>query len=274
MRSAVVVLLLAACGASSPPCVTAPVARGAPFLWKVSREGAATVWLFGTVHNGTRASVPAAAWAALDASPRFASELGDLEPDPDALRDVTMLPRGKGLDQQLPADDWYDLRDALRGVMKEADLARVRPWYAMSKLSVTVAPPPDPTMDVAIAARAKERGLAIEHLETWEAQLAALGDSVTIPDLQDAIHARKTMACDLARIRALYESGDAVAITPILITPGSARLLVERNRAWIPQVEALAADRGGFIAVGLGHMLGDEGLVARLAAAGYAVERQ
>ena len=38
------------------------------------------------------------------------------------------LPRGKGLDQLLPTDKWWDLRDALRGVVKEQELARARPW--------------------------------------------------------------------------------------------------------------------------------------------------
>ena len=35
----------------------------------------------------------------------------------------------------LGADDWWDLRDELLGVIAEDDLKRVRPWYAMVLLS-------------------------------------------------------------------------------------------------------------------------------------------
>jgi uncharacterized protein len=273
---AVVVLALAgACGGSAARCeVAAPTARGAPFLWKATRPGApGVVWLFGTVHHVGEASVPPAAWAALDGAPRFVSELGDVEPDSEALREVTLLPRGPGLDQQLPADDWYDLRDLLRGVVKEADLARVRPWYAMSKLMQKVAPPVRPTIDDALIARAERRDLPIDHLETWEQQLAALGDSVSIADLQQALHARATMRCELATMRTAYEAGDTDALARSLAAPAAATLLHARNRAWLPQLEALAAAGGGFVTVGLGHLLGDEGVPALLAARGFTVER-
>src|SRR4051812_37274873 len=115
---------LAACGASAPVCElpTAPTAPAA-WLWRVepaSGDGP-VVWLFGTVHDVGGDDVPAQVWAALDGSAVVVTELGDLEPDEDALREVIRLPRGKGLDQQLPTDKWWDLRDALRGVIKEAE---------------------------------------------------------------------------------------------------------------------------------------------------------
>ena len=122
------------------------------------------------------ADVPAAAWDALAAAPRYASELGDAEPDPDELRDVVRLPRGKGLDQQLAADDWWDLSELLRGRIKPEDLARVRPWYAMSLVTSRVAPGPSPTMDEALTRRAAALHHPVDALETWHAQLATVAD--------------------------------------------------------------------------------------------------
>jgi len=268
-----ITIAVSACG-KKPACVVAhPTVPGGAFLWKAQRDGGPVVWLFGTIHNGATTSVPAAAWAALDGAPRLVSELGDLEPDPAQLREVTVLPRGKGLDQLLPAEDWYDLRDALRGVIREADLARARPWFAMSRLSATTAASPSPTMDEALARRANDRGLPIDHLETWDAQLSALVDAVSIADLQEAIHARRTMRCELAQMRASYEGGDTAAMQQILAARDAEHLLWARNRAWLPQLEQLATAGGGFVAVGLGHMFGEGGLPALLAAAGFAVER-
>lgn len=264
----------ASCGASAPVCEL-PSAPAEPYAW-LWRVQAATgdgpvVWLFGTVHDVGGDDVPSAVWAALDGSPVVATELGDLQPDPDALREVMRLPRGKGLDQMLPTDTWWDLRDTLRGTIKEADLARVRPWYAMSLLTRTVSPPPDPQLDAAVVRRAKARGLAVEHLETWEEQLPQVADSVGIADLVEAIDARKTIRCDLARNRAAYAAGDTAWMIRTFHTERTAPLLGPRNEKWRPQLEGYLHAKGAFVAVGIGHLLGDGGLPAMLERAGYRV---
>lgn len=272
---ACIVIALTAC-ASQPRC-TIDVPRPAnppPFLWRAERPGGGVLWLYGTIHHGGRELVPAAAWQALAASPRFVSELGTLEPDPDKLAEHVKLPSGKGLDQLLPADDWYDLRDTLRGFVREDDLERMRPWYAMSRLTAKLGPSPSPAMDVALADHARDRGLAVEHLETWEEQLAVLAGSVTVDDLREAIHSRRTMRCELDGMLAFYATGDLAAMEKLLGGAANEALLAARNRKWLPALERHAADGGAFVAVGVGHMVGTAGLPALLAHAGYRVERQ
>ncbi len=270
-------LALAGCGAGAR-CVVPEQPAGASasaWLWHVQAASGVgpVVWLYGTIHNGGAADVPVPAWAALDGAAVLVSELGDLEPDPEALREEIRLPRGKGLDQLLPTDDWWTLRDALRGAIREDDLKRVRPWYAMSLLTRTLAPSPDPTMDVALARRARARGIAVDHLETWEEQLPQLDAAVGVPDLIEAIDARATMRCDLARTRAAYGAGDHDAMLGVFGFDRSGLLLRPRTERWLPRIEAYVAARGAFVAVGIGHLLGDAGLPARLARAGYRVRR-
>lgn len=263
---------VAGCGSAAPKCeMPAAIADAPPFLWKATRAGDGTLWLFGTLHNAS--GIPAGAAAALAASPRFVSELGDLEPDRDRITAVLELPRGESLPKLLGADDWYDLRDALRGVVNEDDLKRLRPWFAMTKLTAAAAPAESPGLDDDLTATAQRAHLPIEHLETWDVQLAALVDSVTVEDLRVAIHARATMKCDLERIKRVYRNGDADAIAPLVAPRDPEHMLWERNRAWLPQLEAFAHGGGAFVAVGLGHMIGDHGLVAMLTADGYTVER-
>jgi len=263
--------LVAACGPKPKPCPVGPRVDGPPFLWRVQRGDGPVVWLYGTIHDGGLDDVAPRAWAALAGSRRFASELGDVEPDPDALRDLVRLPRGKGLDQLLPRDDWWDLRDALRDVIGEEELARLRPWYAMSLLSSRESPPPEPAMDEALAERARSREMPVDHLETWESQLAELVRTVGVPDLVEAIHARGTMRCDLARNRGFYRSGDLVAMERIF----GASAMLARHRNWLPAIERYLAPGGdgAFVAVGIGHLVGDGGLPALLTGAGYRVER-
>jgi uncharacterized protein YbaP (TraB family) len=268
-----VVCALAACGGQTTcPVPPRPTTPQAPFLWKAQKAGGPVVWLYGTIHNAGAEDVPDVAWRALADSPRFVSELGATQPDPDKTADLARLPPGKGLDAQLPASDWYDLRDALRGVIKEDDLKRARPWYAMARLSATVAPSPSPTMDFALAERAKSKNVPVDALESWEVQLAAIADTVQIPDLQQAIHERGRMRCELASLKASYVAGDQPVMERRLLIAETHELVVERSKAWMPTIEGLFQG-GGFVAVGLAHLLGDEGVPAMLERAGYTVER-
>ena len=269
---ALTLVALVGCATTPTPCAVPTLPVEAPFLWRVERDGA-VLWLFGTIHNAGGDSVPPAAWAALEASPRFASELGAVEADPDLIRELAKLPRGKGLDALLSADDWWDLSELLRGVIRADDLKRTRPWYAMSLVTGKVAPSPDPTIDVALTRRAKARHLPIDALETWRDQLAVVADAVTLDDLRDALHARGSMRCDLAVMRGSYDAGSAARMELHLNVAGASALVASRNAAWLPALEGYVASGGAFVAVGLGHLLGPDGLPAQLAARGYAVER-
>lgn len=274
MRWLLALAVVAGCG-SKPQCPVSPTptVKGPPFLWRV-HKGGDVVWLYGTIHDAGLDAVPKAALAALDASPRLVSELGDQEPDRDEIRDHARIKSGPGIDQQLSSDDWYDLRDSLLGKIKEDDLRRAKPWYAMSLLTTYMAPSPGPSMDVQLAERARDRNQPVEHLETWVEQLTALETAVDIKDLEEAIHARESMKCNLGRLRSSYEAGDIDTMTTLLVVPKTERIMLAgRNQKWLPAIEGYLTSGGAFVAVGLGHLLGDHGLVLLLQRAGYTVER-
>jgi uncharacterized protein YbaP (TraB family) len=267
-------LVAAACSSQRQTCPAAPTVttRGAPFLWKVTGPHA-VVWLYGTIHDAGLDAVPAPALEAFAAAKRVATELGDEPADSEAVRTYARIGSGPGLEYQLPADEWYDLRDTLRGKIKEDDLRRAQPWYAMSLLT-SAAAPSGKSMDVLLVERANERDVPIDALETWAAQLKVLSETVTLADLQDAIHARHTMHCDFGRMRTAYDSGDIDTMTALLVLPRTAEaMLYARNRAWLPALETYLAHDGAFVAVGLGHLLGEQSVPALLAKAGYVVER-
>jgi uncharacterized protein YbaP (TraB family) len=272
VRWLVLAIVLDAC-ASHHACTLPPVGHGAPLLWRVQRAGGPVLWLYGTIHDAGADRVPATAWHALESSSRFASELGDVEPDPADLRELARLPFGQVLDAQLGRDDWWDLVEAMRGALSADDLRHARPWFAMTRLTERVAPSPRPSMDVALAERARDKGIAVDALESWRDQLAALATSVTAADLAEAIHARHEMACDIDKLRAAYDAGDLVALEARLRPRAAQQLLVARNGRWQPRLEQYLASGGAFVAVGLGHLLGSDGLLATLASAGYTVER-
>ena len=52
------------------------------------------------------------------------------------------------------------------------------------------------------------------------------------------------------------------------------RLLLERNRTWLPKIEALfARPRPSFVVVGAAHLVGADGLLAMLRARGYTIQQ-
>lgn len=275
VRAALIVFVLALSGCTKAPrCELAPiVVKQPPFLWKV-HKGGDVLWLYGTIHNTGLQDVPKVALDALEKSVRVVTELGDEEVDPDVFRKYARIERGPGIDQRLVSGDWYDLRDTLRGKIKEGDLARAAPWYAMALLTTHTAPQPGPSMDASLTKRGKELAMPIEALETWDEQLSMLASNVTLADLQEALAFRETMRCEIEALLADYRAGDAERMTTRLVIPRTAEaVLYARNRAWLPKLEAYLPKGGAFVAVGLGHMLGEQGLVTLFVKAGYTVER-
>jgi uncharacterized protein len=278
MLAAAVALACLAVACGPKPCPLPPRDPSvpvAPLLWQVrAADGAGpSLWLYGTVHDSGQGDVAAEAWTALAASPRFVSELGDLELDPDEFREQIRLPRGPGLDRMLPSDDWWDLRLALQGTIREDALARVQPWYAMTLLTRKVTGKAVPGMDVLLADRARSLGRPIDHLETWKDQLPLLAEAIGPEQLSQAIRARRTMRCELVAARAAYVAGDLPAMERIFGSDPTGTMLAPRNRRWLPQLETALAGGGAFVAVGIGHLVGPDGLPAMFAAAGYRVER-
>jgi uncharacterized protein YbaP (TraB family) len=49
-------------------------------------------------------------------------------------------------------------------------------------------------------------------------------------------------------------------------------LLNDRNKNWVAQLKEIMKDESVFVAVGTGHLVGDEGLIRLLKKAGYTVE--
>jgi uncharacterized protein YbaP (TraB family) len=267
---------LAGCASAPPRCEIGPRdPQAPPLLWRVQRGDGPVVWLFGTIHDAGAGDVPPAAWAALDQAAVFVSELGDDDADPRKLGELARLPWGEVLDRMLPADDWWDLVAAMDGAggMTADELRHARPWFALVRLRARVVRSPQPSMDFALAEHAHGKGIAVAGLETWQEQIGALATSATAADLSAAIHARHTFACQVAHLRTVYGTGDLGALTRLLVLPGrSDELLDGRNRRWLPQIEK-RFEHGAFIAVGLGHLLGEAGLVAAFERAGYRVAR-
>ena len=94
----------------------------------------------------------------------------------------------------------------------------------------------------------------LKELETEKASFGKLADAWKIGD---APTVERVVLSDLKQDPVIYQ-----------------RLLVERNRNWLPKIEEFFTRRGhAFVVVGAAHLLGPDGLIAMLKAKGYSVEQ-
>ncbi len=135
-------------------------------------------------------------------------------------------------------------------------------------------------MDLYLQTRARERKSDVFGLETVEQQCHILFDSIAVKEqarqLAELLHqiTRDTSASsDLERC---YDEEDLPCIAKSE-TDGTMNarelqvMITDRNIRWIPKFATLINDRPTFFAVGAGHLVGPEGLLALLEAEGFTV---
>lgn len=268
------------------------LARPVPLLW-VAKKGETEVHLLGSFHMLKEGDYPMdpsieQAYAGAEA---LVFEIAPAEmKSPDLSRGLMQAARfedGGSLRAVLPADT----RKKLEAFMGEAAVLGsdgMKPWFITLNLAVSMIVQagfnPALGMDMHFMQRAEADGKPTRGLETVADQIAALSGAPMneqILGLEESLRPREEMMQRFDELHGFWRTGDADAIERLMVeelvekTPVSAKLLNEdRNRRWLPQVEAmLAGDEDTLVIVGALHLVGDIGLVELLRARGYSVER-
>jgi len=278
---------LAALGA-----LAAGAARGQPPVWTVHGPRGEIV-LFGSVHMlppGVDWRPPALT-AALARADQLWFELpldaGAAEAVRDLVRRLGALPPGDSLWAHMDAARRADVKRAAAqvGVSAEA-LAPMRPWMADLALSVAAdaaaGARPGEGVEARLAADAPPAARRL-GLETASEQIGFLAAGDTAEQVASLDETAREITGDpglFARVLAAWLSGDVAALDREALGPLRAqapasyrRLIVERNRRWARVLTALAAEPGvKVVVVGAGHLVGRDGLPARLRARGLKVD--
>ena len=282
------VLLGAGCARAEPP---------APLLWKVS-DADNHLYLLGSFHLLEPGDYPLdpRTDAAFEDAERLVFELSPAEMAGGDLGrlmiDAARRSDGRRLQDELPPATWDRLQAwaGRRGV----DVARLQafePWYVGLLVSITemqaLGLDPSLGLDRHFGRRATESGKPAEGLETGAEQIAlfdGMDAAQQLQSLQEALQSPAEVERRVRELHARWRAGDGDGLYagtgarmreqyPALY----ARVNVERNRAWLPRLQALL-DEGGpgedaLVVVGALHLLGEDGVVALLRAEGYTVER-
>ena len=279
--------------ASAAPSVPTPVAASAapaepvgakaqPFLWEV-RKGAATSWLFGTMHLGTDAEkeLNPVVFERLGAARTVGFEADVFDVDPLEMAAKMMLPPGDSVASKLTPGRW-ELVVARLGsfLMPESALERMKPWVLAAMLTQDMLPKTDP-MDKVLYDRAKAAKKPVVFLEAVNEQITILEKALGVRELDDMLGDLPTMEKMTKELARAYQQGDMPALLSTTFDPVEMKkhpalfdsVLFERNRNWVPKLTAEFDKGGAFIAVGAAHLIGDKSVVALLEAKGFSLTR-
>lgn len=265
------------------------------FLWKVEDAAGAQAYLLGSLHVLTADAypLPAAIDAAFAESKTLVEEV-DLDETNDPTQMMTalataMLTDGRTLDQVVAPDVFAEVQQRAEAAgLPMAAIQRMKPWFvAITLMAPTLQAAgfkPELGIDRHYFDRAKKAGMETRALETIAYQIGrfdqmspALQEDLLRTTLED-LDTQLTGVHDMVRA---WRTGDVTAMEKLTLTAFLEapvlyeRLLVERNRNWVPHVERCLQEKAAcFVVVGAAHLVGADGLPTLLAKRGLTVTQQ
>src|SRR6266851_2576193 len=262
------------------------------FIWRATnRQGA--VYLVGSVHLLTKDFYPLD--PVLETAYRDSTllveevDMGEmLAPDAQmTLLTRGMLPAGQSLDNVVAPATMALVTQKVAGLgLPLEPLKRFKPWMLTLQLLglewLKAGFDADLGLDKHFYDLAKKDNKPVQGLETIDFQIAQFdGMSMGEQDhlLSESLKELDTEQASVTTLAAAWRSGDAPAVERVVLQdlksdpPMYRRLLVDRNRTWLPQLEALfTRSSRTFVVVGAAHLVGPDGLLQMLKARGYTVQ--
>jgi uncharacterized protein YbaP (TraB family) len=254
-----------------------------PLFWKLEKAGT-TSYLLGTMHLGVDpAALPQIVWDKLDAAKTFAMEI-----DPTQMSGIDLRRKdGKTLRDELGEAYWKKLEDAL-GADEAKALLGMKAMIPATVIGMRGLPK-TPGMDGVLHGRAVNQKKNLVYLETLALEMEVLEkwmNARTLKDMLDDLPGGDQRAKDML---AAYLAGDEGRIQAIQDSERDSwkkkgrpekeydeqmeDLLFKRNASWIPPIEKLHAEGGGFVAIGAAHAIGPRSVLEMLEAKGFQITR-
>ena len=286
----------AAHAADRPRDGATPSAPPVPLLWKVSGKEGAALYLLGSFHLLRSKDYPLApeVEAAFGQSSKLLFELPPDEVESPALAALMLQAAqrrdGRSLRDDLAPAQWQALQDyAAQHGLDLASMAGVKVWFVALGISLQEMSRQglDPALglDRHFMQQAERTGKPAGGLETASEQIRLL-DGMALEEqrqmLAEALDDARDGSRQSRELHDAWRAGDAQRLWSGMAAEMKQRypalyrsINVERNDRWVPQlVQRLQAGQGTtLVVVGALHLLGRDGVVEKLRARGYRVER-
>ncbi|WP_373006624.1 TraB/GumN family protein [Hyphomonas sp.] len=266
---------------------------GEPAVWVLS-DSDTTLYIMGTVHLLR----PELDWrsdeidAAMNAADTlvFEADVSSSEAGAEMMkfvREKGLFQNGGQLTNLLSDAETIELQAALDYVgLPLGAVQNMRPWFAAVNLSVMQMTKdgfdPNSGVEQVLIAEGALAGKSFAYLETVDDQLGRLAGLPNDVQVDFLISSAESIDEGAAMLDALVDEwadGDVTGLGLLLANPdmmGSDEvydaLLKERNETWAPKIAAMLETPGTrLIAVGAGHLAGDDSVIAMLRADGFEV---
>ena len=271
-----------------------------PLLWRVRGEHGA-LYLLGSFHFLTPADYPLSedVAAVVSGAGEVVFELAPEELHAPTLglqmMQAGLRSDGSRLDDELPPQTADGLRvwaaanaASLQAAGGASSLQMFEPWFVSLLVTTTELGrhglQAQLGMDAQLARQAQAKGTPTAGLESVQQQIGFLDGMGRLEQtqmLQDALDQAVAGPESIQKLHDTWRAGDAARLWqemgadmharfPALY----ARINTERNDAWLPKLEQMLQQPGDIlVVVGALHLIGPDGVVEKLAAKGYAVER-
>jgi len=277
----------------------APAAKATPpvpLLWKVTGPGDSRVYLLGSFHLLRAQDYPLAADVdqAFAASKRVVFELSPQDMQSPQLTQkmlqAAVRTDGTELKRDLDPATWTKLQAyATANNLPLAQLQGMKPWFV--GLTITLGQftkmglDPNLGLDRHFMQRAATAGKPTSGLEDIDTQVGVLSGMSAAEQQQmvaEALDQADKADAEGRKLHDAWRRGDDKLLWTSMAAQMRGeypqlykRINTERNDAWVPKLQQyLQAGQGGtLVVVGTLHLLGDDGVVAKLKAKGFTVER-
>jgi uncharacterized protein YbaP (TraB family) len=161
----------------------------------------------------------------------------------------------------------------------EKGFSKKKPFTLMQLSLQEMMTGPVKFMELELMGRAANYKLPISGLETMEYQISVfdnLPDSVMNVMIMDLIRHPESNKANYTEMLAMYQQQNVEALAKLIessdeMAGSSDALLIQRNKNWIPGIEQKMSKNGCFLAVGAGHLGGEQGILQLLRNKGYKV---
>ncbi|PHR60993.1 MAG: hypothetical protein COA43_04945 [Robiginitomaculum sp.] len=265
-----------------------------PAIWKITDQDS-TLYLYGSVHL-----LPDdMKWQRRDMLAAF-DEVGtvffEVPDDNKSKLDATILQQqygvyesGDRLSNHLDVLAQKRLTAAAYNVkIPPAKLEIFKPWLAADILSIAIAQDngllASNSVDSVLRTKAEAAGKSIRALEDMRSYIevvALLPEWVQIHSLEETIKKFDELPADIKKVNAAWLVGNLPYLEKNMLDPARtkspemfAALFTDRNLKWAKTLDAfMQGDDNAMVVVGVGHLIGAEGLPFLLRELGYDVER-
>ena len=258
-------------------------------LWEVSKPGASSSYLFGTIHSEAPEVVKLArpVKEAFDAS---RSVILEMLMDMDAMMyssTAMLMTDGRSLTDLVGQPLFTQAAAAIqsRGI-PEVVLERMKPWAVAVTLSMPI-PETGQVLDMVLYQDALQGGKQVYGLETIREQLDVfdlMSEADQVELLRDALASLPEIDAMHAELLAAYRQRDLAGLMAIneasmqagnqrLAEDFQQRLITDRNLRMYQRMQQYLQQGGAFVAVGALHLPGKDGLLQLLEQGGYTIRR-